>query len=152
MTATHRTATNHARRSRAAYAALAVVAIALGLASRRFAVSLPDFVRLYAGDALWAATVYFAAATVWVRAPATWVAAGALAFSFAIEASQLYHAPWIDSVRATRPGALVLGFGFLWSDLACYALGIAVAAVVDVALSGGARRPSLPSPAGRNIV
>ena len=152
MTATHRTATNHARRSRAAYAALAVVAIALGIASRRFSPPLPDPVRLYAGDALWAATVYFAAATVWVRAPATWVAAGALAFSFAIEASQLYHAPWIDSVRATRPGALVLGFGFLWSDLACYALGIAVAAVVDVALSGGARRPSLPSPAGRNIV
>jgi hypothetical protein len=147
MTATHR-----ARRSRAVYAALAVIAIVLGLASRRFSPPLPDAVRLYAGDALWAATVYFAAATVRVRAPATWVAAGALAFSFAIEASQLYHAPWIDSVRATRPGALVLGFGFLWSDLACYALGIAVAAFVDVALSGGARRPSLPSPAGRNIV
>jgi len=146
------TAANRARRSRAVYAAAAVVAIALGLASRRFSPPLPDAVRLYAGDVLWAATAYFLAATVWVRVPVALLAAGALAFSFAVETSQLYHAPWIDSMRGTRPGALVLGFGFLWSDLACYALGIAVAAFVDVALSGRARRPSLPSPPGRNIV
>jgi hypothetical protein len=146
------TATHPARRSRAAYAALVVATIALGLASRRFAPPLPDAVRLYVGDVLWATTVYLLAATVWVRAPVAQLAGGALAFSFAVEASQLYHAPWIDSVRGTRPGALVLGFGFLWSDLACYTLGVAVAALVDVALSGGARRPSLPSPAGRNIV
>ncbi|MFM8818855.1 MAG: DUF2809 domain-containing protein, partial [Phycisphaerales bacterium] len=38
---------------------------------------------------------------------------------------QLHHAPWIDGIRATRLGALVLGSGFLWSDIACYAVGVA---------------------------
>jgi len=48
----------------------------------------------------------------------------ALGFSFAIEFSQLYHALWIDQVRHTALGGLILGFGFLWSDLICYIIGI----------------------------
>ena len=55
----------------------------------------------------------------------------ALAFSYLIEVSQLYHAPWIDAIRATTLGALVLGFGFLWSDIACYTVGIILGIVVD---------------------
>jgi hypothetical protein len=47
--------------------------------------------------------------------------------------SQLHHAPWIDAIRNTRPGALVLGYGFLWSDLACYVAGVAIAAGVEAA-------------------
>ena len=123
------------RRARLPYAAASITTIALGLASRRFAASLPDFVRLYAGDALWAATVYFLAATLWPRARIAWLAAGTLTFAFVIEASQLYHAPWIDGVRSTRFGALVLGQGFLWSDLVCYTIGVIAAAVVDQAMS-----------------
>ena len=46
-----------------------------------------------------------------------------LIFSFGIELSQLYQAPWINAVRETRPGALVLGAGFKWTDLVCYTLG-----------------------------
>ena len=54
--------------------------------------------------------------------------------SLAVELGQLYHAPWIEAVRQTRIGGLVLGFGFLWSDLACYAAGIGMAAALDHAL------------------
>ena len=121
-------------RSRVVYAWLTVATIALGLASRRFGASVPA-VRLYAGDALWAATVYFAAATIWPRARIAHLAIGALFFSFAIETSQLYHAPWIDGIRSTRVGALVLGFGFLWNDLVCYTAGVAAAALVDLLVS-----------------
>jgi len=46
-----------------------------------------------------------------------------LALAFAVEVSQLYHAPWIDSIRSTTLGGLVLGFGFLWTDLVCYLVG-----------------------------
>ena len=122
------------RRSRALYAGLVLLVSALGLASRRFADAFPDGVRLYAGDVLWAAMVYFAAAAAWRRAPVARIAVGALLFSMLIEASQLYHAPWIDGIRATRLGGLVLGFGFLWSDVVCYAIGVGLAAMVDVAL------------------
>ena len=127
------------RRSRAVYAALTAATIVLGLASRRFGPVLPDEVRLYAGDALWAAVVYFAAAVIWPHARTIQLAIGALVFSFVIELSQLYHAPWIDGVRRTRAGALVLGFGFLWSDLVCYMAGIGAAALADVLVSGRRR-------------
>ena len=55
----------------------------------------------------------------------------AMAFAVAIELSQLYHAPWIDSIRRTTLGGLILGFGFLWSDLACYALGVGLGVLVE---------------------
>ena len=48
----------------------------------------------------------------------------ALVFSYLIEISQLYHAPWIDAIRSTALGGLVLGFGFLWSDILCYTVGV----------------------------
>jgi hypothetical protein len=122
------------RRSRALYLLLAAATIALGLATRRFRGALPDAVGAYAGDVLWAAMVYLLIAAAWPRASTRRVAAGAAIFSLAIELSQLYHAPWIDAVRQTRLGGLVLGFGFLWSDLACYAAGIALAASLDRAI------------------
>ncbi len=53
-------------------------------------------------------------------------AALSLATAFVVELSQLYHAPWIDSIRQTTLGGLVLGFGFLWTDLLCYSVGIAI--------------------------
>ena len=55
----------------------------------------------------------------------------AMAFSVAIELSQLYHAPWIDSIRHTTLGGLILGFGFLWSDLVCYAVGVGLGLAIE---------------------
>jgi len=116
------------RASRPVWLTVAACAIALGLASRRFGDGLPPFLAAFAGDTLWALLVFAIAGSLSPRA-AMWVrAAGSLAFAIAIECSQLYHAEWLDAVRATAPGALVLGSGFLWSDFACYAAGIAIGA------------------------
>ena len=41
----------------------------------------------------------------------------------------LYHAPWIDNLRQTTLGGLVLGFGFLWSDIFCYTIGIIIGVI-----------------------
>ncbi|EGW38049.1 hypothetical protein DOT_3993 [Desulfosporosinus sp. OT] len=60
-----------------------------------------------------------------------WVAVGALLFSFSIEISQLYHSQWIDSLRMTRIGGLVLGYGFLWSDLVSYTVGIGSGVLIE---------------------
>lgn len=54
------------------------------------------------------------------------------ALGVADEALQLCHAPWIEVIRGTRIGGLLLGYGFLWSDIICYAVGIAVAYVVVI--------------------
>ncbi len=123
-----------ADRPRLAYALATASTIALGLASRGFAAQLPTpvgtFVAAYVGDALWAAMVFFGISTLVPRVALRARVAIALAYCVATELSQLYHAPWIDELRATRLGGLVLGFGFLWSDLIAYTIGVAAAAVL----------------------
>jgi len=118
-------------RSRFAYGIALVLVIAAGLGSRMFGNSLPALVATYAGDTLYATMVFVGLAIVAPRWSTARLAVTALACSCAIEVSQLYHAPWIDVIRNTLPGALVLGYGFLWSDLACYAAGVVFAAAAD---------------------
>ncbi|GAB3545927.1 DUF2809 domain-containing protein [Spirosoma fluminis] len=111
------------RRNRLNYVVLTILVLLAGLASRHCWDDVP-FIRAYVGDVLWALMVFLGIACVWNRWPIRRVALAALLFSFNMEASQLYHAPWIDSLRATRLGGLVLGFSFVWSDLLCYTIGV----------------------------
>jgi hypothetical protein len=119
------------RGSRAVYAVLILLVICLGLASRSRQIPWPGFVAAYAGDALWALTAFLGIGFSWPTLPTWRVTALAAAFSAAIELGQLYHAPWIGALRRTRPGALLLGQGFLWSDLVCYAAGIAIGVLFE---------------------
>lgn len=114
------------RRNRLLYALLALCVIGLGLASRHYASLLPLFLRKSAGDALWALMVFVLCGLLFPRRPTRWTAGAALAFSVLIEFSQIYHAPWIDAIRAYPLGHLVLGSGFAWGDMVCYAVGVAV--------------------------
>ena len=141
-------------RSRIAYAGLVVATVVAGLASRRFADLLPfhNAVRLYAGDVLWAAMVYFVAATIWRHSSILRLAVGSLAFAILVELSQLSRAGWLETARATRVGALVLGFGFLWSDVVCYAAGVALAALVDSRIIGPSVAGSLRRTRSSDIV
>ncbi len=113
---------------------LLVATIALGLASRRFPEWQPAFVARYAGDTLWAAMVFWGLTLAWPHTTAWRRGLVALGVAFAVEASQLYHAPWLDAIRHTRLGALALGQGFLWSDLACYTVGVALAVALEAVL------------------
>lgn len=119
---------------RARHALLLLGTIVLGLLSRRYGATLPAFVARYAGDVLWASMVVWGLRLLAPRAQTGWIAIGAFAISVAVELSQLYRAAWIDAIRATRAGALVLGQGFLWTDLACYAVGVLLAAAIDAGL------------------
>lgn len=129
------------KRNRFIYALLVITVILLGLASRRFAHYLPDWNKLYLGDALWAMMVFFIIGLLFDRKSSLWVALMALAFSYCIEFSQLYHAAWIDTIRNTRLGGLILGYGFLWSDLVCYTVGIAIGLGLEVSFASIAMRP-----------
>jgi hypothetical protein len=113
----------------------------LGIGSRRYPHVLPNVISVYAGDTLWALAAFLGIALILPRTSTRMVAGLALAFSVAIELSQLYHAPWIDSIRQTNLGGLILGFGFVWSDLACYAVGIGLGVMVDIGLSSCRQTP-----------
>jgi len=93
---------------------------------------LPGFIAAYAGDTLWALAAFLGFGLIMPRASTPRVALLAMAFSVAIELSQLYHAPWMDSIRHTTIGGLILGFGFLWSDLACYSFGVGLGTVIEI--------------------
>jgi hypothetical protein len=118
-------------RNRPLYLGLGCLLVALGLASRYYASMLPLFLARYAGDTLWATLVF---AGIGLLAP-QWssfrVAVVALAACYAIEITQFYHAPWIDSLRNLPGVGLVLGYGFLWSDIACYTMGVALGALFE---------------------
>ncbi|MCU0551228.1 MAG: DUF2809 domain-containing protein [Leptolyngbya sp. Prado105] len=50
-------------------------------------------------------------------------AIGVFCFSCGVEFLQLYQPAWLQVIRATLPGRLVLGNTFLWSDFPPYAIG-----------------------------
>ena len=116
---------------RLAYFVSAVAVAVLGFASRHYGSSLPAFLAEYAGDTLWALMLFLG---ISVLVPATGSfrrGAIAVAIAYAVELSQLYRAPWIDAVRQTRLGGLVLGFGFLWTDIVCYSIAVSLGVIVD---------------------
>lgn len=121
------------RRDRMLLAAAALAVISLGLLTRAD-LPLPTMVATYGGDTLYATLVYLLVALAWPRWPTWRLSLVALGTCYAIELSQLVHTPWLDALRVTLPGRLVLGAGFLWSDLACYAVGVLLGAALDLAL------------------
>ena len=129
------------RRHPVLWSALIVVVILLGLGSRRFGPHLPGFVAAYAGDTLWALVAFLGMGLILPRASTWRVASLAMSFSVLVEVGQLYHAQWIDSIRGTALGGLILGYGFLWSDMACYAVGVGTGMLVEV-ITGFGRGPN----------
>ncbi len=111
-------------RNRVRYAVLATALVAAGLLWRSGLIPLPQVCSKYGGDALWALMIFVGFGFLFPRVSTLALALLALGFAWSVEFSQLYHAPWIDAVRATLPGRLVLGATFNWPDLPAYALGV----------------------------
>ncbi|MEK3885472.1 DUF2809 domain-containing protein [Paenibacillus sp. PL2-23] len=117
--------------ARAAYAGAAIIVMAAGFISRAESDRLPPFVASHFGDALWAAMIYCGMRVLLTHKPRVWALILSLLFCFSIEFSQLYQEEWIENVRATLLGGLVLGHGFLAVDLLRYAVGILLLYGVD---------------------
>lgn len=108
----------------------ACATIALGLLWRSPLLPLPSLVAKYGGDALWAVMVFFLVRGANPRLSIRASSAVALAICWLIELSQLYRAPWLESIRHTRIGHLVLGSTFNPPDLLAYALGVGIGALL----------------------
>ncbi|RKR81171.1 uncharacterized protein DUF2809 [Mucilaginibacter gracilis] len=106
---------------RLAYAICIIGTIVLGLLSRKVTI-----VPLWVGDVLWATMVFYMVRFIFINWPLNKVIIASLLFCYAIEFSQLYQAGWINHIRQTLFGKLVLGSTFLWGDTLSYTVGVAI--------------------------
>jgi hypothetical protein len=125
----HSLITQTMQRNRQIYIALILVTIAVGLFSRSGYV--PEPITPYAGDILYTTMYFFIVGFLFPTMSARKVATLSILFCFGIEILQLYQADWIENIRSYRLGGLILGHGFLWSDLLCYSLGGALGWMVE---------------------
>ena len=124
--------TKLSRRNRSKVFVWLVALVAFGLGSRRLG-GLPSWITLYAGDVAWGAFFFALFCAVWPTLTTTKAWLAALITTELIEVSELYRTPWLDTLRATRVGGLLLGHVFLWSDVVCVALGATLAAGAELA-------------------
>lgn len=103
------------------YALLTLTVIILGILSRK-TMAIP----LIVGDVLYAIMMFFFIRFLLTTLNHINAAPISLSICYLIEIGQLYHAPWINQLRNTTLGALVLGHGFLWSDMLAYTVGTAI--------------------------
>ncbi len=137
----------HVPRSRLWLVAGFVAVIILGLASRKYPFLFPVIFGKYPGDALWALMVLLICAFFKPGAATGRLALTALAISCLVEFSQLYQAPWINAIRHTTMGHLVLGSTFSWLDMVAYAVGVSAGALFDAwAVSRMQRRRFIVQP------
>jgi len=86
---------------------------------------------LFIGDILWGLMVYFVVRFLLIKQSIKSVVIISLLFCYVIEFSQLYQAPWINNIRHTIIGGLILGETFLWGDILCYTIGIGIGVLVN---------------------
>jgi len=119
-------------RARLIYAIVICSVILLGLASRQIG-GIPLFI----GDILWAVMIFFITRFLFLHTKVKTLVFLSFAICYLVEISQLYQAEWINVIRATLLGRLVLGQGFSWGDLISYSVGIAMAAWIEISFING---------------
>ena len=112
------------------YLLLVILVIPTGLLIRKYDHILGG-IGAHAPDALWALMIYLGWGVINPRWKPWKKLVMTLVLAFGIEFSQLYHAPWIDRIRQTFMGSMILGHGFLWVDLVRYSVGAGVGWVVE---------------------
>ena len=99
----------------------------LALATRHHSQWFYPVVAKYGGDTIWAGDFLFFFRAVLPKTNLLKLAIFNYLFGVIDEVSQLWHTSWLDTIRHTTFGKLMLGLGFMWSDLVCYFAGTMIA-------------------------
>jgi hypothetical protein len=108
------------------YGCLVLITIVLGLLSRSVS-GMPYF----CGDVLYAMMIYWVIRSLFRNFSLRFSFLACVLFCFFIEFAQALQNPWLVSWRVHKFGKLILGQGFLWSDLIAYLIGAFAAIAVD---------------------
>ncbi len=112
------------------YFVLTLMTLFIGLMSRRYTVG-GDFIHDYVGDAIWAGMIYLGFRFLLPLNTVKSAVISALVFCYFIEITQFNQSDWLNNLRHTTLGGLILGFDFLWSDILMYTIGISATALLD---------------------
>lgn len=113
-------------KTRIRYFFIICLIIILGLLSRK-----ANFIPLFVGDILYAMMIYFIVRFFLVKSNPKIITIISILICYTIEFLQLYQASWIVEIRNITLGHLVLGQGFLWSDLVAYIFGIILCYILE---------------------
>lgn len=100
---------------------LIIITIILGLISR--AKTIPVIIYPYLGDYLYALMCFLIVGFLYNKSKSLKIVLISILLCYLIEVFQLYQADWINNIRSHKLGGLILGYGFLWSDIVSYTLG-----------------------------
>ncbi|WP_371025153.1 DUF2809 domain-containing protein [Paraclostridium ghonii] len=118
-------------KKRLIYLIITAVVMIMGLLSRKYMYIFPKSIAPFVGDMMWAMMVYFGFRFLNPKLKIIKTLILSIIFSFSIEISQLYQADWINNIRSTTIGGLILGHGFLFEDLISYSIGIILGAIIN---------------------
>ncbi|TKK68883.1 DUF2809 domain-containing protein [Ilyomonas limi] len=122
------------RNKRWLYAVLIIITIPSGLATRCQQQYLPPLIDKYGGDVLAATCIFFGCRLLCIKWTLPKVACLSYLVSVLIEIQQLYQAPWAVQFRNITLVGILLGHGFLWSDMVCYAVGTLIGWLIGAGL------------------
>ncbi|MEZ4822376.1 MAG: DUF2809 domain-containing protein [Ignavibacteria bacterium] len=100
------------KRKRTLYLILIIDNAFPGLASRKFSYLLPSFIADYSGDTLWALMVLFLDSFYFIEYSVRVCGNFHIFLLFLLNSVSCIQAGWINAIRDTRIGGLVLGYGF----------------------------------------
>jgi hypothetical protein len=93
----------------------------------RFHAPVPEALRDAAGGAAYAVAAALGVMLLHPGLPGRSAAGAGLALTSAVEFLQLVQAPWLQNLRGTLLGRVVLGTTFSWGDFPGYAAGALIA-------------------------
>lgn len=108
-----------------------VLSTIFGLGSRKFPDLFSPFLAEYLGDTMWTLFFYAFFRIVFYKMTSFKIFVITYIFSVFIELSQLIKTDFLNQIRQTFLGGLILGFGFLWSDLICYLIGALIGLLLE---------------------
>ncbi len=115
--------------------ALAIVFLCVSaLYTRKISGQHPIFFNIYYPDTAWTMAVYCGFGMIFRKGTKLNLPA-ALIVSYMVEISQLFSTPFLTAARATVIGGLILGFGFLWSDILCYTVGALICFLIETVIN-----------------
>jgi hypothetical protein len=118
-------------KARLIYLSLIIVTVIVGLVSRELSSAV---VPLFVGDILWGLAVFLLMRFIFIKQSLSFTITISIIYSYATEFSQLYNAPWIDNMRQTFFGKVMLGETFFVGDIASYTIGIGLGVLVELSL------------------